>query len=148
MAATYSKAGITVVIGELRGEKVDYSSPGSPLHHGFLNYELTPGSLEVHTIDAQPFRSGLGSLLMFEVALIAARYAKAMVTAVNVALDAQGFYRKLGFQPSLAELEAINTGRFSEEEKAVLRGRVPTWQVVRNTLQLRAINELRGKGWL
>ncbi len=148
MAATYARAGVTVVVGELRGEKVDYSSPGSPLHHGSLSYELTKDSLEVHTIDAQPFRSGLGSLLMFEVALIAARYAKAMVTAVNVALDAQGFYRRLGFQPSLTELEAINTGQFSEAEKAVLRGRVATWQVVRNTLQARASNELREKGWL
>ncbi|HLJ86526.1 MAG TPA: GNAT family N-acetyltransferase [Candidatus Angelobacter sp.] len=71
-------------------------------HRGYLDYSVGGGTLSIHTVDATPQGSGLGSLLLYEAALRASFHGAARITALNVAANARGFYLRAGFHPSRA----------------------------------------------
>lgn len=65
---------------------------------GFLDYDVSGGSLCVHTLSAGGGR-GIGTILMFEAAVYAPFHGKHRLSAIAVAREAYGFYLKTGLHP-------------------------------------------------
>jgi hypothetical protein len=65
---------------------------------GFLDYDVSGGSLCIHTLSAGGGR-GIGTILMFEAAVYAPFHGKHRLSAIAVAREAYGFYLKTGLHP-------------------------------------------------
>lgn len=93
------------------GGSITYASDAAG-YGGFLNFTIEHHpeygqSLIIKTMNADPARQGLGALLVWHAANTAIFRACPHMVALGVYGDAQPFYAKVGFLPSVKQTTAI-----------------------------------------
>lgn len=146
MSRRYTGYGVTIEVTETRGSRIEYRD-GSGQYRGYMEYTVGGGTLEIHTMSAQPNRRRLGALLMYEAAVIAPRYGATQLSALNTALDAQGFYERMGFAPNQAMVQQVQQAAKDPEERDLLLQRIGIWDADRNVVQQRAGAYILGR-WI
>jgi GNAT superfamily N-acetyltransferase len=91
-------------VGAAGTHSVRYAGIGAAAgaYRGYLDYSVDGDTLSIHTMDAAPQGSGLGSMLLYEAAGRAAFHGVNRIRALNVAANARGFYLRSGFHPARA----------------------------------------------
>jgi hypothetical protein len=104
-----TSAGNAVTATQVAGDMRD-------LHSGEASYRLNVGSMELRHIQADPEEgSGIGSLLIFYVAAIAAQNACVSIEIPMAAGTATGFYETMGFVPARARAAREREAQMQDE---------------------------------
>lgn len=99
----YTNGAVTIIVNEANSQ-ITYRQDGGGNHAGHLDYTLTATTLDIHAMNADPARNGLGALLLWFAANTASFHQKPTIQALSTARPAIPFYAAMGFTADPTEL--------------------------------------------